>query len=139
MFSKANIISTIVATVWGVAGGYLLWGVVGDPLLMDHLGSASGVMKEMPDMLHLTLGCLIQGLIFSAIYGKWANGTYGASNGLTYGALVGILVGFGGGLINFATGNMLDLTGTLLNGVIYIVFFAVMGALAGLVYQKFAN
>lgn len=136
MFSKANIISTIVTTIWGFAGGYLLWGLVGDPYLQDHLGSATGVMKEMPDMLHLVLGCLIQGFAFSTIYGKWANGTFNASNGLNFGLWIAILIGVGEGLINFATSNMLDLTGTLANAVIYIIFYVVMGALAGLVYNK---
>jgi hypothetical protein len=136
MFSKANIISTIVTTIWGFAGGYLLWGLVGDPYLQDHLGSATGVMKEMPDMLHLVLGTLIQGFAFSTIYSKWANGTFSASNGLNFGLWIAILIGIGGGLINFATSNMLDLTGTLANAVIYIIFFVVMGALAGLVYNK---
>ena len=85
MFSKANIISTIVTTIWGFAGGYLLWGLVGDPYLQGDLGSANGLMKEMPDMLHLVLGCLVQGFAFSTLYGKWANGTFNASNGLNFG------------------------------------------------------
>jgi hypothetical protein len=136
MFSKSNIISTIVATIWGFGGGYLLWGLIGDPMLLDHLESSTGVMKEMPDMIHLALGCLVQGFVFSYIYGKWANGTFGGGNGLNYGVWLGVLVGIGGGLINYSTSNILDLTGTLINAVIYIVFFAVMGALVGLVYEK---
>ncbi len=136
MFSKANIISTLITTIWGFAGGYLLWGVIGDPYLADHLGSASGVMKEMPDMVYLVLGCLFQGFAFSTIYGKWGNGAYGASNGISFGLWVGILVGLGGGIIGYATGNILDMTGTLTNAGIYIVFYLVMGALAGLIYSK---
>jgi hypothetical protein len=136
MFSKSNIISTIVAAIWGFAGGYLLWGIIGEPIMADYMGSATGVMKEMPDMFHLALGCLVQGFVFSLIYSKWANGNYSAGNGINFGIWLGVLVGIGGGLIDFATGNILDLTGTIINAVIYIVFFAVMGALVGLVYRK---
>ena len=136
MFSKSNIISTIVAAIWGFAGGYLLWGTIGEPMMADHMGSATGVMKEMPDMIHLALGCLVQGFAFSYMYSKWANGHYSASNGLYFGIWLGVLVGIGGGLIDFATGNILDLTGTIINAVIYIVFFAIMGTLVGLVYRK---
>lgn len=136
MFSKANIISTIVATIWGFAGGYLLWGILADPILQDHIGSATGIMKDPPDFIHLLIGCLIQAFAFSTIYSKWANGNFSAGNGLNLGVWVGVLMGLGSGLINFATSNMLDLTGTLLNGVIYIVFFAVMGLLVGSVYNK---
>jgi len=136
MFSKANIISTIVATIWGVGGGFLLWGLVGDPFMKDHLGSATGIMKETPDMFHLVLGCLIQGFAFSTIYGKWAGGTYTASNGLNFGLWVAVLIGLGGGVIDFATSNMLDITGTMANALIYLIFFLIMGVLSGFIYSK---
>ena len=136
MFSKSNIISTIVTTIWGFAGGYLLWGIIADPFLQEHAGSVGSVVKEAPDMIHLVLGCLIQGFAFSTIYSKWANGSFDISGGVNYGVWIGILIGLGGGIINFATTNMTDLVGTLVNGLIYIVFFLVMGILAALVYSK---
>ncbi len=136
MFTKSSTISTIVATIWGFAGGYLLWGILADPLLQDHLGSAAGVMKDPPDFIHLLIGCLIQAFAFTTIYSKWANGKFSAMNGLNLGIWVGVLMGLGSGLINFATSNMLDLPGTLINAVIYIVFFGVMGLLVGLIYNK---
>ena len=135
MFSKSNLISTLVTAVWGYLGGWVLWGMLMDPILQEH-NSATGVMKEMPDMFHLIIGCIIAGFAFSTIYSKWSNGNYSAMSGLTYGVWVGILLGFGEGLVNMAVMNMLDFTGTLLNGITYIVFYAVMGLLAGMVYQK---
>ena len=135
MFSKSNLISTLVTAVWGYLGGWVLWGMLMDPILQEH-NSATGMMKEMPDMFHLIIGCIIAGFAFSTIYGKWGSGNYSAMSGLTYGVWVGILLGFGEGLVNMAVMNMLDFTGTLLNGVTYVVFYAVMGLLAGLVYQK---
>ena len=47
-----------------------------------------------------------------------------------------LILGLGEGLIDFATANILDLHGTLVNFVIYLVFLIVMGLLAGLVYGK---
>ena len=138
MFSKANIVSTIVTAIWGMAGGYLLWGVLGDPLLADYMDSATGVMKDPPDFVHLSIGCLVQGFAFSVIYSKWGQGNYGSGGGINYGIWMGILAGLGAGLINFATSNILDITGTFINAGIYLVFFAVMGLLAGLVYNKMA-
>ena len=136
MFSKANIISTIVATIWGFAGGYLLWGVLADPILQDHMGAVTGVMKDPPDFIHLLIGCLIVAFAFSTIYSKWANGTFSASSGIHLGIWVGVLMGLGSGLINFATSNLMDISGTFINGAIYIVHFAVMGLLVGLIYNK---
>ncbi len=135
MFSKSNLISTIVTAIWSCMGGFLLWGVLIDPFLQGHLGSATGLMKEPIDVMYLVIGCVIQGFAFSTIYSKWGSNEYSAGNGLTFGIWVGILAGFGNGLIDYATSNMLDLTGALTNGLIYVVFFAIMGAIAGIVFK----
>jgi len=136
MFSKTNIISTLVTAIWGFAGGYLLWGILGESFFNNHLGSATDVMKEIPDMVHLALGCLIQAFAFSTIYGKWAKGEFGITSGATFGIWLAIMIGLGEGLIDFATSNILDITGTFVNFGIYLVFFAIMGLLSGLVYSK---
>ena len=119
MFSKSNLISTLVTAVWGYFGGWLIWGMLVDPILTEH-STATGIMREMPDMVHLIIGCIIVGFALSTIYSKWANGNFSPTTGMT----------------NFAVMDMLDLTGTLINGVTYVVFYAIMGLLAGLVYQK---
>lgn len=136
MFTKNNLISTLVTAIWGFMGGYLLWGVLADSFLNSHLGTAVGVPKELPEWGLLALGCLIQGLVFSTIYKHWGPSQYSTSHGLKYGALIGILVGFGNELINHSTTNVFDLTGALVNGLIYVVFYAIMGFLAGLIYDK---
>jgi len=134
MFSKTNLISTLITGLWAFFGGYLLWGFIGEPLLADHM--MPGLMKDPPDFLHLALGCLIMAFAFSVIYSKWARGAHSISQGIQFGIWLGILIGLGSGLIDYATGNMDDITGTLGNAVIYIVFFAVMGALVSLIYSK---
>ena len=68
MFSKTNLISTFVTAIWAFAGGYLLWGIIAEPLLADHM--MSGLMKEVPDFLFLAVGCLIMAFAFSTIYSK---------------------------------------------------------------------
>lgn len=136
MFKKTNLVSTIVTTIWGFMGGYLLWGILADPFLNSHLGTAAGVPKEMPEWGLLALGCLIQAFAFSSIFKQWGPAHYTTSDGVKYGILTGILVGFGNELINHSTTNVFDLTGALVNGMIYILFYAVMGFLAGLVYNK---
>ena len=135
MFSKANLISTIVTAIWGMAGGFLLWGIIADPILADRV-TTSGIIKAEPDMAFLALGCLIQAFAFSSIYRKFGMDNYGASSGLNMGVLVGIMIGLGDKLIVFATANIMDLQGTLINFAIYLVFFGVTGLLAGLIYQK---
>jgi hypothetical protein len=136
MFSKANLISTLVTTVWGALGGFLLWGLIADPYFKDHQGTATGVMKEEPDMMVVVLGSLIAGFIFSTIYSKWARGSHSLTHGAQFGFWIGLLIGFGDRLIEYGVANVLDLNGTIVNGIVYVVFFIIMGILASLVYGK---
>jgi len=136
MFSKANLTSTIATALWGYFGGWLLWGILSVDFFKDHLGSATGVMKEVPDMMYLVAGCLIFAFAFSTLYGKWSSGDYNAGSGVTFGVWLAVLLGLGEGLIDYSTSNVLDLTGTLGGVGIYLVFLAVMGLLAGVVYKK---
>ena len=135
MFSKTNIIATIVNAIWAFAGGYLLWGIIADPYLSTQT-KLSGVMKEAPDFMWLAIGCLIMAFAFSTIYSKWARGAHSNSQGIQFGAWLGLLIGGGSGIIDYATANIMGLKGTAVNAVVYIVFFAVMGLLASLIYSK---
>lgn len=136
MFTKTNLIATIAAAIWSMMGGYLFWGILGEKFMDNHMGSATGVMKENPDFGILAMGCLIQGLAFSTIFRNWGADKYNTMDGLKYGFWVGILAGLGNNIIDYATSNMLDMTGALINGLIYIIFFSVMGFLVGLIYNK---
>ncbi|MCH9660909.1 MAG: hypothetical protein K0U54_08350 [Bacteroidetes bacterium] len=136
MFSKANLVSTIVTAIWGMGGGFLLWGIIADPIMSDSM--MSGLMKPEPDFFHLAIGCLIQAFGFSSIYGKYGRNDYSAKDGLGMGALVGVMIGAGEKLIDFATSNMINFEGTIMNFVIYMIFFGITGLLVGLVYKKMA-
>ena len=85
------------------------------------------------------LGCVIVGFAFSTMYSKWSRGHHSISEGAQFGIWLGVLMGLGSGLIDFATANLLDISGTLINAVIYIVHFAIMGVVASLVYSKFSD
>lgn len=137
MFSKTNLIATIVTAIWAFGGGYLLWGFIAEPLLTEHV--MTGIMKETPDFFHLALGCLIMAFAFSTIYSKWARGAHSLSQGAQFGIWLGILVGLGSGMIDFATSKLADLPGTLINALTYIVFYLIMGVIASLIYGKLAK
>ncbi|MEL6811623.1 MAG: hypothetical protein AAFP76_09835 [Bacteroidota bacterium] len=137
MFSKANIVSTIVNTIWGMGGGFLLWGILADPFLTEHVLTPA-MMKAEPDFPVLAIGCLIQAFGFCTIYGKYGASNYGTGSGLSMGIITAIMIGAGEKLIDFATANILDLQGTLVNFVVYLIFFGITGLLAGIIYKKMA-
>jgi hypothetical protein len=138
MFSKAKIVSTLVTAVWGYFGGWLIWGILLKDFLSEHGGGTTGVMRAEDDMLmlHLILGCIIVAFVFSTIYSKWGSDGFSTSSGITYGIWVGLLIGLGEGMINFAVMDLSDLTGVLVNAGAVVVLYAVMGLLAGMVYNK---
>ena len=137
MFSKTNLMAYFVTALWAYFGGFLIWGIIGDPLLENHLGSATGLMKDVPDHLHLVLGCVILAIIFCIIYHKWARGHHNASHGAQFGLLLGLLAGFGSGLIDYSTSNMLVFSGFFINAIMYLVYYIIMGIIASLIYKKF--
>ena len=139
MFSKTNLIAYLVTALWSYFGGFLLWGIIGDPLLKNHLGSATGLMKDIPDHLFLVLGCVILAIIFCIIYSKWARGHHSTSQGAQFGLLLGILAGFGSGMIDYSTSNMFVFTGFLLNAMLYIVYYIIMGVIASLIFKKYTT
>ena len=139
MFSKTNLIAYLSAALWAYFGGYLLWGILGDPLLKDHLGTATGVMKDMPDMFHLILGCVILAVCFTIIYSKWARGHHSVSEGMQFGFLMGVLAGFGSGLIDYSTSNIIAFSGYIINAFIYLVYYIVMGCIVSMIYKKFSK
>ena len=51
MFSKSNLVSTIVGAIWLYGGGYLLWEVIGSNLLENAGGEG--------DQLHVIIACII--------------------------------------------------------------------------------
>jgi len=135
MFSKSNLIGTIVAAVWGFFGGGLLWGNLMDATLQEHVVTA-GLIKAEPDMVHLIIGCIVVAFCLANIYGKWANGNYSIGSGLSFGVWIGVFTGLGLGLVNMATLNFMDIAGTFIDAGINIVFLGIMGLLIGLVYSK---
>ena len=136
MLSKTNLISTLVTALWAFFGGYLLWDIIGGSLLGNH-ETMAGLIKENPDFVHLVLGCIVTAFVFCTIYSKWARGHHRIAEGLKFGFWLGLLIGLGNGLIDFATSNMMDFSGTIINAVIYLVYFIVMGLLASIIYGKF--
>jgi len=135
MFSKSNLLATIVAAIFLFFGGNVIWGILMVDFFAEHAGSATGVMKEEADMLHIGLSSLFQAFFMGAIYSKWARGVHSFKEGFQFGALVGAFMGIGMGLLWFGTSNLNDFTATSVEAVIEIIYFGIAGGLIGFVYK----
>ena len=131
MFSKSNLISTVVGALWAYFGGMLLWGILG-PSLFEN------VKDNTPDQLHLIIACVILAFAFSTIYSKLAGGGHSLSHGAQFGLWVGIFIGFGERWFDFAFSDDTPpvLMDAIINGVLNVVFFVILGVLVSLVYGK---
>jgi len=132
MLSKTNLVSTLVNALWAYFGGYLLWEVLGSSIF-ENPGEA------VPVQLHLIIACVISAFAFSTIYSKLSGGGHSLSHGAQFGLWVGIFTGFGERWFDFAFGHINPLSDAIINGVINIVFFIVMGILTSLVYGKLSS
>ena len=137
MFSKSNLLATLVAGVVMFFLGYLIWGIATAEFFEEH--SLVNVMKEVPNLGLIALGNLFGALMLSTLYGKWARGHHSVGQGFQFGALVGAFVGISMGLIWYATSNWMDSTGHIAEAVIDILYYGIVGAVIALVYQKTAS
>jgi uncharacterized membrane protein (DUF485 family) len=130
MFSKTNLIATIVGAIWAYIAGWLLWSYLGASLF-------SSPNTNTGDQVHVIIACVISTFVVSTIYSKWAGGDYSLSKGATYGLWYGILIGFGERWYDYAfqmyTSTLND---AIINGILNIVFGVVLGVLISLVYGK---
>ena len=136
MFSKSNLLATLVGAVVMFFLGYLIWGIATVDFFADH--TIVNTMKEVPNLGLIALGNLVGAFALSTLYSKWARGHHSMSEGFQFGAWIGVFVGIGMGLIWYATANWMDMTGHIAEAVIDIIYYGIIGAVIGLVYQKTA-
>ena len=129
MFSKSNLISTVVGALWAYFGGMLLWDILGASLF-------SKVNENTPDQLHLIIACVILAFAFSTIYSKLSGGGHSLSHGAQFGLWAGIFIGFGERWFDHAFSATPVLNDAIINGILNVVFFVALGVLTSLVYGK---
>lgn len=87
-------------------------------------------MKDPPDMLFIILGNLASGALISYIFTRWA-GIKTAATGLEAGAVIGLFIGLGFGLVMYGTSNLMDITGTIVDVLIYTAMYGLAGSAVG--------
>lgn len=112
--------------------GFLLWGIALSGFFEAHVGSATGVVKEPMDMLHLALGQVIWAVLLTVVMAKWA-GVSGFGPGMKIGAIMGFLMSLSIGLSQFSMTNLFDLTSVLTDPLVSAVWSGLGGGVIGLV------
>ena len=137
MFSKSNLLATLAGFAVMFLLGYAIWGFATVDFFTEH--SLNNVMKDPPNMGIIALSNLIAVFAISTLYGKWARGVHSAKEGFQFGAWIGVFVGFGLGLLWFATSELMDITGHIAEAVIDVIFYGIIGAVIAMVYKATAK
>jgi len=137
MFTKQNLLATFAGFLTMFVLGYIIWGIVTVDFYAAH--SLNNVMKDPPDFLFIVLGNLIGTFTLSSLYGKWARGVHSPSEGFQFGVWIGIFVGVGMGFLWYGTAELMDLTGYVVEAVIDIIFYGIIGAVIAIVYKAAAS
>ncbi len=136
MFTKQNLLATLAGFAVMFLLGYGIWEFLLADFFEGH--TLKSIMVEEMNIGLIAVSNLIAAFALSSIYGKWARGHHSATDGFQYGAWIGLFIGFGIGLLNYALMGLMDMTGTLVNGVVEVIFYGIIGAVIALVYKATA-
>nr|WP_299168200.1 DUF1761 domain-containing protein [uncultured Allomuricauda sp.] len=134
MFSKSNLLATLAAFVTMFLLGYGIWEFLLADFYETH--TLKNFLNEDMNMGLIAGGNVIMAFVLSSVYSKWARGHHSAKEGFQFGAWIGVFTGLGMGILNHAVMGLMDMTGTLVDAVVQIVFYGIIGMVIGLVYQK---
>ncbi len=131
MSTNKILMAGIVAGIVGFFLGWVVYGMLLSSFYEANAGSATGVMRGESDMIWWALiaANLCWGLLMAYIYGRWANIST-AATGAQAGAVIGLLIAGAWDFMMYATTNMTNLTGALVDIVAYAVMTAIVGAVA---------
>ena len=112
--------------------GYILYGNLLAGFFASNAGTAQGAAKAPEEMVMwaLVVGNLVNGLLLAVIYERWANIRTFAT-GAKAGAVIGLLMALAFDLIMFGTSNVMTLTASLVDPLVYAVISAVAGGVVG--------
>lgn len=120
------ILGTLVGGVILFFVGFLIYGILFVDFFEANAGTAVGVARDSPNFMALAGGQLLwSGALTLALGWK---GAASVGDGLKVGATLGVLFFLGIDLTLYATTNMSNLTGALVDAALATALFAVTGA-----------
>lgn len=135
MTTQRLVLSTLVGGLVSFVLGGVIYGVGLAGFFEQHLGSASGVMRDPMVFWALALSELAGAALLTLVIGSWAR-VAGAAAGARLGAIVGLLVSIFFDFNIYGTTHVFDLTAALVDPVIGAARFAVTGAVIGVLCAR---
>ena len=126
MDGKRFIVGTATGGIVYFVLGVLLYAVLLGDFFESNMGSATGVQKEEIQYWPLLIGNLAFAALLTYAIQNWVQAST-FREGARTGALIGLLVTIGYDMIQYDTTNIMNMTGTLAD----ILVFTLMSSIAG--------
>ena len=127
MDTKRLVIGTLVGGLVFFVLGYLVYGMALQGFYASNAGTATGVTREPLEFGAIAVGSLFQGALVTVVLG-WA-GASSVGSGFRVGATLGFLVAAAMDFLMYGTTNMSNLTATLVDPLVALVFVGIGGAI----------
>ncbi len=137
MDTKRLLSGTLLGGITLHAVGYLIWGQLFATFFAANVGSTTGVARDRVEWA-LALGNLsLAALLTLAIGSRPGSATIGT--GFRAGAIVAFLAWLSVDLINYSVTNVSNLTATLVDPLLHLVYGGIGGAVIGAVLGKMSQ
>lgn len=130
MNNSKFVVATLAGGITYFILGFLVYAVALEGFYSAHAGSATGVAKMDMQFWPLILGNLSHAALLAYVFLKWAGiKTFGA--GFSAGITIGFFVSLGFDMVQYDTANLMDLTGTLVDVIVYATMTGIVGGIVG--------
>ena len=127
-----TVLATAAGALTSFVVGFLISGLALASFFAANTGSATGAIKDPPNLVAIALGQIPSALLLTLAIGKWGNST-STVGGAKVGALFGLLIAASVDLTIYGTTNVQNLTVTLVDPIFGTLLTAVTGAVVGMV------
>lgn len=129
------ILATLAGALTSFILGFLMYGIAFADFFAANVGSATGVIKDPPNLAAIGLGQIPLGLFLALAIQRWDDAP-SLGTGVKVGALLGLLITLSFDLMLYGSMNIQNETATLVDPLISTVMLAVTGGVVGLVLGR---
>jgi hypothetical protein len=133
--TKRLAIGTLVGAITLNVVGYLIWVMLFAEFFAANAGSATGVSRDQRIFWAIALANLAHGTLLSLAIISRARSTT-IMEGFKLGAIIGFLVWLGVDFVRYATENVSNLTGAIVDPLLEFVHWGIAGAAVAAVVGK---
>jgi hypothetical protein len=135
MSSQKRIVATLAGGVTAFLMGWILYGMAFSGFFSEH--SLMAVERPEAEMVMWSLfaGNVMYAYLLAYLFPKW-EGNDSFLGGFKSGAMIALILGYAVNLTLYGTSNIMDLTATLVDPLVFGLMMGVSGGVIGWIYGR---